>query len=1768
MTIDTTIAQAIVAHLETQIGVGPTARSFVRLEGFSTATYSILIGELARRSYRLTERALVVRTIDPIAGFLELAMEPDRSATWYRNHLPAGQTLLLILNRRTTDAQSLQDIYGISEQTLTREGLSALITAGFTRYQVSEAERETLREFVRRLRRLRMEPQLRDLAEFLRHVDAHLDGNPGATVADAIAEALPALNLFRCRELALHINNLPRSEKLLRDLKAAAQIGGEMLDDKARTAYLQRLANAELADDQAFGGRSAAEKAALLRNFIDGALADQRDALAHVLQIDWQEVRQIIVPRSKQSKVERYARVAAQLQAQAEHLGLAEDADLIDVVDALREGREPAGEALERVLEAGGDTITKSLRNNLRRMVRPPSRRSADFLVGLTALAVELLYNQRETLAAGSFLRVTPAPGTLDDSKELPEAAAVFRAMYGGLEQALPAVQWDLARLWAFAAAPAADADAEEQHEQARLTTAQIGFRLALVNADGSEAATAELIWQYRSDSPAAATVQALALEAERLQSADFGAAAPTLRIPIYNNCRPLEEIGDLDLRHPLSSLGAWYAEPGDLRADSERLIKPAARPAAWNSFSAALTELEQAWAAFVHVASAGLLHVAVAPLLKAYERLLGTAVQHFTTASEINAAFRVLNQAWLIGPASGFETWAIVPLLHPLKLFWWRERAGFFNSLIARLLNPEAPAAIIDLRRLQDELDTTYGSSNFPPVLALPPGDNRPAGCFLPIEEAQGYELYFHEQAGAEAFGLDTDLLADDENELAARRAVAGIVAVVQDYIETYPFVRDGVEIFLFECRNGALPGMLVEQLTNTGRRRNWQMRLTVVVHTSERGASLFRRVSKWVAGGHPGVERSGQEYFPPITLKVLECDPDELYRQHEDTDIVILADVLAEKGQRVTSELEDVEYADLPVAGYLPTYQARQEPFEEGELSRRILLASSQQPAVARLFLLCQHAAYDKRRRALKPGQEARFYRELTLDEWRPVIEQLHRHFNWVICYDPSIDRFLLQAAFRDEVQVIRYSLGLGAKRQHNLTVSSSGRTQTIVVNRLAARLGQMFPQAGVELRNAIAARLVAEAKQISGDIVLRAAGPGAFLNELIGLVAAKFATEQRYLAQHPDALTTWILLDDFEHWFSRGQFPDMLFVALGQDAAGAPLLHMEILEAKCVGAINFAIEAHDAQIQVRNGVNRLAPAFAPGHAHLDALYWYDQLYRAIVGNLRVQPEQQPLWELFRDSLHTGAFTRVVSGHTWIFCYDGQADVVNGPLQLPFSEPASEAPDVALTAHHYGRNELAPLLRELIRARDGADVPAEALEQPPIASPEYAQSQEHERHRETETQPQGALGVTDGMTTESAPTRPDLDMPMPTPPRDAAPPHDAVPPHDAADRDAGFRSSTNPAEFAGASTPAIDPAWLHSRARDLERALRQRGIQIMPINPVNADVGPSIVRFKVQLRGNETIRKLQNAAIDLARDLALTSTPFIDNVLGTSFVGIDIPREYVETVALQPLLTALRPPGPAELPIILGVTPSGTLLTEDLAEFPHLLVAGATGSGKSVFLRSILLSLMTQYAPGKLELLIVDPKQTDFSFFDGLPYLRGGKVFTQAEAARDILLDLVRNEMPRRQQLMKGRSLKIKDFNRRFPEEALPPIVALIDEYAQLLSIMTKKDAESFERDLMSLAAVARSTGIHLILATQRPSVNVVTGTLKANLPTRIAFQVPTNSDSRVVLDSNGAENLLGRGDMLFRRPSGELIRLQAPFMDEEQMQAYLATLVQRNR
>lgn len=1688
---------------------GGAARRFFRLDGFDDAVYAALLERFRAEGNTLAGQPLWVRTTAPLPGYEACALEADKSATWYRNHVPPGCALVLIFNRPTSDAQSLKDVYPVTESLLAAEGLEHLIRAAFVTYQPSPEQVGVLREF---LARLRPSPQLRDLAEFLRDLDAYLHTHPGATMEMAIAESLPALGLFRCRELA-DVLNTTKGDALLRNVQRAARLGSELLDDRQRDEYLARLAEAEFDDDSAYGGLAAEEKRALLRRFLTEVVTDRRELLA-ILRLDWREVAPVLHKSRRKSRPEQMQALAAALQEALAAQRIAPESlpeAAQDMLSDLAVGEEPEDEAIERFLADYGDSLPRATQNQLRRLRSIKKHQTTDFIAGVTYLGVEFLTAARDDLPPGATLTVR-WEGREVGAREA-EAVLAFRALYGGIETAMPGIRWELDDLWALAQGQEPAPDEEEtEGEREKVIKTNLPFRVTLTDGEGQALATAELTWHYRSDGPAAATLAHLQAEAQLLSAQQgggplFQTVAPRLRIPIYNTCPAPNEVSDLDLSRPLASLGAWYRQATDLGAELRAALQKTTRRETLAAVDAALTRLEEAWAAFVKTAyERGLLAADLDALLSAYEELLTTAAAHLQQGQEVLHGFRWLVQAWMVGPET-FDEWAVMPLLHPLKLHWHRARARRFAGFLSALLAVE-PAPIVDVHRFRQELTVTYSSAGYPALVALPGKDRRPT-YFLPVHEMQGYELFRQEGLAGLAYGLDPDLVSEDESEQAAEVAATELARVVQDYIETYPFAHDGLEIYLLQCRNGALPGLLVERLDKLARRRRWGLRLNVVVHSTDRGAPLYRRVTEWLKAHEAFVARPDSGYFPPVALRVLECEFGDLFRQVRDTDLVILPDVLAEKGQAVEAEMRPAR--STADENEWPLYRAQQAPFERGEFTRALLLTPQPQPTLLQRFYRLQWAAQE--RKALPADQTPHFFQRVSLLDWEQPLTELHRRFNWVACYDTTVDRFLLEATFPETIEIIRYSLGLGAKRRHNLTVSSSYRARDIVTGRLTANLETLLPGTPDEFRREVAQRLVAQAKQVSGDIVLRAAGPGAYLNELIGMVVAKHETERRYLEQHPGALTAWIYLDDFAHWFD-GRLPDLLFVAIPPEADGELPLHVELLETKCVGESNFAVEAADAQKQIAQGVNRLAQAWAPGAKHLDAPYWYDQLYRAVVGNLALEHDQMRLWEAFRRRLPQGDFTLEISGHTWIFCHDSSLGLAGLSDEGKAAVVAPDAPHVPHRYHHFGRAGLRRLLRGLVEAwalPAPAETWAAAYDAPP-----------------------------------PPPAPPPVSLPpvAPTAVETPAPP---VPP-------------TPEAESAPSPRPLAE--WREQQARNLARALRDFGIQVYPIQPDEADVGPGVVRFKVRLRPGEKLGRLQAIAADLQRELALMAPPLIDNVRGTNFVGIDLPRPQPEILSLLPALTELPPAPVGRLPFLVGKTPAGRTVIADLADLPHLLVAGSTGSGKTIFLYSLLVSLIHNHGPQALSLLLIDPKQTDFVYFEGLPHLFGGQVIIEAETAIGWLDQLTTETLEARsQQLRAARCRDIHDYNGRHPDTPLAPIVVVIDEYADLVQVLDKSGRQEFERRLVRLAQRARNVGIHLVIATQRPSADIVTTNLKTNLPARVAFRLPSHHDSMTILDQAGAENLLGRGDMLFALSQGHVERLQGFYVSSDELIAYLS-------
>jgi S-DNA-T family DNA segregation ATPase FtsK/SpoIIIE len=292
------------------------------------------------------------------------------------------------------------------------------------------------------------------------------------------------------------------------------------------------------------------------------------------------------------------------------------------------------------------------------------------------------------------------------------------------------------------------------------------------------------------------------------------------------------------------------------------------------------------------------------------------------------------------------------------------------------------------------------------------------------------------------------------------------------------------------------------------------------------------------------------------------------------------------------------------------------------------------------------------------------------------------------------------------------------------------------------------------------------------------------------------------------------------------------------------------------------------------------------------------------------------------------------------------------------------------------------------------------------------------------------------------------------------------------------------------------------------------------------------------------------------------------IERMPGKNTVGIQVPNHRRETIHLRDCIESEDfHKAKSRLTIAMGKDINGRIRTADLAAMPHVLIAGSTGSGKSVAINAMIMSLLYRTTPAQVRLILVDPKRVELGMYEGVPHLFT-PIITEAKLAANALRNAVR-EMERRLKLLASRSVRnIDQYNKLFEgsalslfgqdsedEEPLPYIVIIIDELADLMML----DRANVEESITRLAQMARAVGIHLILATQRPSVDVITGLIKANIPARISFRLATKTDSRTILDGNGAEALLGRGDMLFLPPgTSRLMRLHAPYVSEKETSA----------
>ena len=382
-----------------------------------------------------------------------------------------------------------------------------------------------------------------------------------------------------------------------------------------------------------------------------------------------------------------------------------------------------------------------------------------------------------------------------------------------------------------------------------------------------------------------------------------------------------------------------------------------------------------------------------------------------------------------------------------------------------------------------------------------------------------------------------------------------------------------------------------------------------------------------------------------------------------------------------------------------------------------------------------------------------------------------------------------------------------------------------------------------------------------------------------------------------------------------------------------------------------------------------------------------------------------------------------------------------------------------------------------------------------------------------------------------------------------------------------------------------SFSPDSLEAMSRLLEIKLKEFGVEV---SVVDVHPGPVITRFEIELAPGLKVSRISNLAKDLARSLAVLSVRVVEVIPGKTTVGIEIPNEDRQIVRFSEVLSSeAYDQQKSPVTLALGQDIAGEPVITDLAKMPHLLVAGTTGSGKSVGVNAMILSILFKSTPEQARLIMIDPKMLELSIYEGIPHLLCPVVTDMKEAANSLRWCVA--EMERRYKLMAKMGVRnLAGFNRKIKDasemgegiedplykkeseddeppllEQLPTIVVVVDEFADMMMIVGKKVEELIAR----IAQKARAAGIHLILATQRPSVDVITGLIKANIPTRMAFQVSSKIDSRTILDQGGAEQLLGHGDMLYLPPgTGLPVRVHGAFVSDDEVHRVVDAWKQR--
>ncbi len=1389
-----------------------------------------------------------------------------------------------------------------------------------------------------------------------------------------------------------------------------------------------------------------------------------------------------------------------------------------------------------------------------------------DFMIGLLQ-AFERLFNQAETVDGVKSLKIETQKKA-GKSKWLELNADVgryFCTRYRGIEQLTAAhIEWDTH--WLFKYETLLEETQKKQKSKYRENTSaaktatEIKFYIEMRDSAKTLIAKTQLVWRCNPN----AIGMELSSDLARLLNKSPFQLSTVARELVSRKGRlqgiSLSDVGTLMATYSKDrgSLIGKYENKDDLAKILPKQLKQAVAEGrlskegadaiadAWKAFT---DRYRAAIAGFTSADGRGIANPELLHQCEAYKALLNTILTHVKgDLNRINLYQPVLRLGCI--QVERGKPAAIVAPWHPLRLaslaIKVRQLAGLLQYIIS---TPEVNFGDSRLffADLRNELDHPY----YPEVCVGYQGQQ---------PELLSVSDTLNDYSLMERPTRDESDRTTNENPAEAADRLLGII---RRYVELMPHEKANLSVVLYQTDSIKLPQAIVHKLSEELQDDREEVRCQVILR-HRNGQKLTQLYEQMLESSDADPDafiasEVSQDFMARLRISVMSHDvPTTNPREGKFADIVFLQDAISRQAKVVWQPSPfDSAAADLLI--HSPARWSRKRPSATDELKSTVYLTCPKQPVVGQIYLDLVYSIIEGEdcspEQHFLPARQISFQDETT----KTTFDESHRLGEWVVNYDDLLERRQL---VNQGVKVIRYQQHRTDER--NFLVSSDASLNVLKVL-VRKRLGDLNLALESDRIDKLVERLINDANAVSGDIVLRAAKCGRFASELMGVVLSKALITAEMGAQNPIG---WYFLDDYASWLGQkeGQIADMMAIS-PQYIDDEPVLKVIVSEAKYVDVAGLADARKTSQNQLRQTVDRIADALFISPGRLDRDLWLSRLSDLLIDGIEFSSNNKVNIEQWREQIRSGTLRIDLSGYSHVFVTgtnDSNAEGERSPIpkvQRCFQEVFDRESVRKLVLAYESGQSLFPTREQI-----GDDKPWTVTQALPPAD-RVTWVLEIEKVEAVNATPLVAdvtplVGKEDNQT-----ENPDqlVQLTLPDEPLQPTPADSSI-----VSNVQALHSWASPALVAwwqqgqaqSNQSDAAAEKWLEETAGKLRTALLGYSLQAK-IEGKRLTPNAAIVRFK----GSDHL-KLEDIEKKRSQLLTTHSLNVISLYGQPGEIVVSVARPQRQTISLREVWEKRkvnRSSSGINLSFVLGVKEiDGELLYlnldssfENLEQHaPHTLIAGATGSGKSVLLQNLLLDICATNSPKLAQIYLIDPKMgVDYANISDLPHLKEGIIIEQ-ERAIEILEFLVEEMDNRYRKFLPQKAKSLQDYNSKMPEQDRLPVLWLVhDEFAEWMLIDEYKTAVSAA--VQRLGVKARAAGIHLIFAAQRPDANVLPVQLRDNLGNRLILRVESVGTSEISLGQKGAENLLGKGHLAARLTNqSDLIYAQVPFLGDEDM------------